>query len=103
VSEVCRVRVELPQHLRTLARVSGEVVVEVPGQPTIGSLLDALEARHPVLCGAIRDHETLRRRPFVRYFACAEDLSHEPAVTPLPQAVLEGKEPFLIIGAIAGG
>jgi molybdopterin synthase sulfur carrier subunit len=103
VNAVCRVRVELPAHLRTLARVNGEVVVEVPGQPTIGSLLDALEASYPVLCGAIRDHETLRRRPFVRYFACAEDLSHDPATTLLPQAIVEGKEPFLVIGAIAGG
>jgi len=103
VNAVCRVRVELPQHLRTLARVTGEVVVEVPSQPTIGSLLDALEACYPVLCGAIRDHETLRRRPFVRYFACAEDLSHDPATTLLPQAVIEGKEAFLVVGAIAGG
>lgn len=103
MNAVRRVRVELPQHLRTLARVDREVVVEVPGQPTIGSLLDALEARYPVLCGAIRDHETLCRRPFVRYFACAEDFSHEPTATPLPQAIVEGKEAFLIIGAIAGG
>jgi hypothetical protein len=103
VSAVCRIRVELPQHLRTLARVRGEVIVEVPGQPTIGSLLDALEGSYPVLCGAIRDHDTLRRRPFVRYFACAEDLSHDPATTLLPQAVVDGKEPFLVVGAIAGG
>src|SRR6202035_5447578 len=100
---VRRVRVELPPHLRTLAQVNREVVVEVPGEPTIGSLLDALEASYPVLCGAIRDHGTLRRRPFVRYFACAEDLSHDPATTPLPQAVIEGKEAFLVVGAIAGG
>jgi molybdopterin synthase sulfur carrier subunit len=103
VNAVRRVRVELPPHLRTLAQVNREVVVEVPGEPTIGSLLDALEASYPVLCGAIRDHGTLRRRPFVRYFACAEDLSHDPATTPLPQAIVEGKEAFLVVGAIAGG
>jgi molybdopterin synthase sulfur carrier subunit len=103
VTAVRRVRVELPQHLRTLARVKGEVVVEVAGQPTIGSLLDALEEQYPVLCGAIRDHDTLQRRPFVRYFACAEDLSHDPPTGLLPQAVVEGKEAFLVIGAIAGG
>jgi sulfur-carrier protein len=103
VNAVRRVRVELPPHLRTLAQVNREVVVEVPGEPTIGSLLDALEASYPVLCGAIRDHGTSRRRPFVRYFACAEDLSHDPATTPLPQAIVEGKEAFLVVGAIAGG
>lgn len=98
-----RVRVELPQHLRTLARVNGEVVVEVVTQPTIGTLLDALEEQYPVLCGTIRDHESLRRRPFVRYFACGEDLSHDPAATLLPPSVADGKEAFLVIGAIAGG
>ena len=100
---VCTVRVELPAHLRTLARVNREVVVEVTGEPTIGALLDALERQYPVLCGAIRDHETMRRRAFVRYFACAEDLSHQPPETTLPEAVVAGKEPFLVVGAVAGG
>jgi sulfur-carrier protein len=98
------IRVVLPAHLRTLAKVDGEVQLEV-GQPaTIASALDALEARYPVLEGAIRDHVSHKRRAFVRYFACQEDLSHEPpAETALPEEVLAGKEPFLIIGAIAGG
>jgi hypothetical protein len=97
------IRVTLPQHLRTLARVEGEVQLEVEGPATVGAILDALEARYPVLRGAIRDHGTLRRRAFVRFFACEEDLSLEPPDTPLPQAVIEGKEPFMVIGAIAGG
>ena len=97
------IRVVLPQHLRTLARVEGEVAVTVEGPATIASLLDAVEARFPVLRGTIRDHETRRRRPFVRFFACQEDLSHEPAETALPDEVLKGEEPFLIVGAMAGG
>ena len=97
------IRVLLPVHLRTLARVDGEVQLPIQGQPTLGSVLDALEAAYPVLRGTMRDHVTLRRRPFVRFFACEEDLSHEPPDTPLPQAVVTGAEPFLIIGAIAGG
>ncbi|MGB8889110.1 MAG: MoaD/ThiS family protein [Candidatus Korobacteraceae bacterium] len=97
------IRVELPQHLRTLAQVSGEVILEVEGRVTQRSVLDALEARYPTLCGTIRDHVTKQRRPFLRFFACAEDLSHEPPDAPLPEAVASGAEPFLIIGAIAGG
>jgi molybdopterin synthase sulfur carrier subunit len=97
------IRVELPAHLRTLARVSGEVKLEVEGQITQRSVLDALEARYPVLCGAIRDHVTQQRRPFLRFFACQEDLSHELPDVPLPDKVASGEEPLLIIGAIAGG
>jgi hypothetical protein len=97
------IRVVLPQHLQTLARVGGEVEVQVPGPATQRAVLDALESSYPVLCGTIRDHVTLRRRPFVRFFACAEDVSHDPPDTPLPAAVAEGKEPFLIVGALAGG
>ena len=97
------IRVVLPAHLRTLARVEGEVKVEVEGPPTIRSVLDALEAGHPVLRGAIRDHVTGQRRPFVRFFACEQDLSHDPVDTPLPEAVATAAEPFLIVGAIAGG
>ena len=97
------IRVVLPSHLRTLARVDGEVELEVPGQVTQGSVLDALEARYPVLQGAIRDHDTRERRAFLRFFACEEDLSHEPPDAPLPDAVASGKEPFIVIGAIAGG
>ena len=97
------IRVVLPAHLRILAKAPGEVAVEVTGPATIGSVLDAVEAQFPVLEGAIRDHGTLRRRPFVRFFVCEEDWSHEPADTPLPEAVTSGKEPFLVIGAIAGG
>jgi hypothetical protein len=93
----------LPFHLRNLARVNGEVELELAAPVTIGAVLDALEARHPVLCGTIRDHGTLKRRPFVRYFACKEDLSLEPLATPLPDAVVNGEEPFLIVGAMAGG
>jgi len=97
------IRVVLPQHLQTLARVGGEVEVQVPGPATQRAVLDALESSYPVLCGTIRDHVTLRRRPFVRFFACAEDVSHDPPDTPLPAPVAEGKEPFLIVGALAGG
>ncbi len=97
------IRVELPAHLRTLARVDREVQLEVEGAATQRSVLDALEARYPVLRGAIRDHVTQQRRPFLRFFACQEDLSHEPPDAPLPEEVTSGKEPFLIIGAIAGG
>ena len=97
------IRVVLPVHLRTLARVGGELKLAVPDQLTLGSVLEALEAAYPVLRGTIRDHVTLRRRPFVRFFACEEDLSLLPPDTPLPPAVVNGAEPFLIIGAIAGG
>jgi hypothetical protein len=97
------IRVELPQHLRTLAHVGREVELEVAGQVTQRSVLDALEARYPMLQGTIRDHVTQQRRPFLRFFACEDDLSHESPDAPLPEAVVSGKEPFLIIGAIAGG
>ena len=97
------IRVVLPAHLRTLARLEGEVQVEVEGRATVGSVLDALEARYPMLMGTLRDHVTLQRRPYVRFFACQEDLSHDGPDTPLPDAVKTGSEPFLIIGAIAGG
>jgi sulfur-carrier protein len=97
------VRVELPQHLRTLARVGTEVGVEVDGPVTIGAVVDALERAYPVLCGTIRDHVTRQRRPFLRFFACEEDWSHEPADRVLPARVAEGQEPFLIVGAVSGG
>lgn len=97
------IRIVLPSHLRALARVSGEVELDVPAPVTQRRVLDALEARHPVLRGAIRDHATLKRRAFVRYFACEQDLSHESADAPLPVEVVEGREPFMIVGAIAGG
>ena len=97
------IRVVLPPHLRTLIKVRGDVELEVDGKLTLRAVLDALEARYPVLCGTIRDHDTKQRRPFLRFFACAEDLSHDPPDTPLPEAVVSGVEPFLIIGAIAGG
>jgi len=97
------IRVELPQHLRTLAHVGREVELEVEGAVTQRSVLDALEARYPMLRGTIRDHGTQQRRAFLRFFACEEDLSHEPPDSPLPDAVASGKEAFLIIGAIAGG
>ena len=97
------IRVVLPPHLRTLAQVDGDVELDVQGQITQRSVLDALEARYPVLCGTIRDHVTQERRPFLRFFACEEDLSHESPDAPLPAAVASGKEPYFIIGAIAGG
>jgi molybdopterin synthase sulfur carrier subunit len=97
------IRVVLPAHLRTLAKVSGEVQLDVVGPVTQRSVLDALEARYPMLCGTIRDHVTRQRRPFVRFFACEEDLSHDPPDAPLPDAVASGAEPFLLVGAIAGG
>jgi hypothetical protein len=93
----------LPAHLRTLARVGGDVMLKIEGQATQRSVLDALEARYPMLRGTLRDHVTQQRRPFVRFFACEEDLSHEPPDAPLPEAVASGAEPFLIVGAIAGG
>ena len=97
------IRVELPQHLRTLACVGPEIAVDVAGEPTIEHLLDALEARYPMLCGTIRDRVTLRRRPFVRFYACSEDWSHEPHDTSLPRAIANGAEPFLVVGAMSGG
>jgi sulfur-carrier protein len=97
------IRVVLPPHLRTLARVDGEVELEIKGAATQGSVLDALEVRYPMLRGTIRDHVTRRRRPMVRFFVCGEDLSHESPDAPLPDAIAKGAEPFLIIGAIAGG
>ena len=97
------IRVVLPTHLRTLAKVEGEVRLEIEGPVTQSTVLDALEARYPVLQGAIRDHVTKKRRPFIRFFACEEDLSHEPPDAPLPDTVVKGAEPFLVVGAIAGG
>jgi sulfur-carrier protein len=97
------IRVVLPAHLRTLAHVKGEVRLEAGAKPTVASVLDALEKTYPMLRGTIRDHVTLRRRAFVRFYACEEDLSHEPQDMPLPRAVAEGQEPFLVIGAMAGG
>jgi hypothetical protein len=97
------IRVVLPWHLRNLARVEAEVMVAVAGQVTQRSVLDALEEAYPVLRGTIRDHDTSKRRPFLRFFACEEDLSHESPDAPLPDAVAKGREPFLVVGAIAGG
>ena len=97
------IRVVLPAHLRTLARVEGEVKLDIQGQVTQRSVLDALEAQYPMLRGTLRDHVTQQRRPFVRFFAGEEDLSHEPPDAPLPDAVAKGDEPFLVVGAIAGG
>ncbi len=97
------IRIVLPPHLRTLARVQGDVELALEGRPTLRSVLDALEDRYPMLRGTIRDHVTLQRRPFLRFVACEQDLSHEPPDTPLPEAVASGAEPLLIIGAIAGG
>jgi sulfur-carrier protein len=97
------IRVMLPPHLRTLARVGSELQLEMNTQPTQRSVLDALETAYPMLCGTIRDHVTQQRRPFLRFFACGEDLSHESPDTPLPDAVVSGAEPLLIVGAIAGG
>ena len=97
------IRVTFPAHLRKLAQVDGEVRLEVEGRVTQRAVLDALEARYPMLRGTIRDHVTQRRRPFVRFFACGQDLSHEPPDAPLPDAVARGAEPFLVVGALAGG
>jgi hypothetical protein len=97
------IRVELPAHLRTLARVDGEVTLDVEGRVTQRSVLNAIEARYPVLRGTIRDQVTEQRRPFVRFFACQEDLSHDSPDAPLPDAVARGSEPFLIVGAMSGG
>jgi len=97
------IRILLPQHLRALAHVGSEVTLEVDGPVTVRSVLDALEARYPMLRGAIRDHDTLQRRAFLRFFACEQDLSHEPTDTPLPDKVASGAEPLIVIGAIAGG
>jgi sulfur-carrier protein len=97
------IRVLLPYHLRTLARVDGEVLLEVESPPTLGGVLDALEACYPVLRGTIRDQTTGQRRPFVRFFACKEDLSHYPPDSAIPEAVVSGEEPFMVVGAIAGG
>jgi hypothetical protein len=98
-----RLRVVLPEHLRTLADVRGEVLLDVPGRPTIGAVLAALEHRHPVLRGTILEHATRRRRAFVRFFADGRDLSHVPMETDLPEAVTRGAEPFVVVGAMAGG
>jgi sulfur-carrier protein len=98
-----KIRVILPPHLRGLAHVKGEINLDVAGAPTVRSVLDALEASYPMLTGTIRDHVTHERRPFLRFFACEEDLSHQSPDTPLPEAVVSGKEPLLILGAIAGG
>jgi molybdopterin synthase sulfur carrier subunit len=97
------IRVTLPYHLRNLAKVDAEVSLDVDGEVTQRAILDALEARFPVLCGTIRDHDTLARRPFLRYFACNEDVSLEPPDAPLPAAVASGAEPFMVVGSIAGG
>jgi len=97
------IRVVLPYHLRNLARVEGEVQIEVENPVTLGAVLDSLEAQYPVLRGTVRDHGTLKRRPFVRFFACKEDMSNDPPETVLPGAVRSGEEPFLIVGAMAGG
>ena len=97
------IRVVLPAHLRTLAQVKGDVMLEVHGDVTQRSILDALEASYPMLRGTIRDHVAGERRPMLRFFACGEDVTHEPADAPLPQAIVSGAEPFYIIGAIAGG
>jgi molybdopterin synthase sulfur carrier subunit len=97
------VRVQIPYHLRNLAKVEGEIALEVAEPVTIRSVLDALERRYPMLCGTIREHDTLKRRAFLRFFACEEDLSHQSPDVELPEAIASGKEPFLIIGAIAGG
>ncbi len=97
------IRVVLPAHLRSLARVNGEVMLNIEGQSTQRSVLDALEAGYPALRGTLRDHVTQQRRPFVRFFACGQDLSHESPDAPLPEPVVAGAEPFLVVGAIAGG
>lgn len=103
MTAIVTIRVVLPAHLRNLARVGVEVTLEVAAPATIASTLDALESHYPVLRGTIRDHDTLQRRPFIRYFACQEDLSHQDPNKPLPDAVLTASEPFIVLGAIAGG
>lgn len=103
MAETRTIRVQIPYHLRTLAKVDGEVDVQVDGPVTIGAVLDSLEMKYPVLRGTIRDHVTKKRRPFIRFFVCSEDLSHEPQDHVLPDAIASGAEPFLIVGAIAGG
>jgi hypothetical protein len=100
---VHNVRVQIPYHLRNLARVDGEIALDVVSPVTLRSVLDALESRYPMLCGTIREHDTLKRRPFLRFFACEEDWTHQSPDAPLPEDVVSGKEPLLIIGAIAGG
>ena len=97
------IRVVLPHHLRTLAQVGKEVELAIDEPPTLGSTLDALEARYPMLRGTIRDHVTHQRRPFIRFFACGQDLSHQPLDTPLPASIITGAEPFRVVGAMAGG
>jgi len=97
------IRIALPFHLRNLAKVTGDVELEIEGRATLNSVLDALEARFPMLRGTIRDHATRQRRPFLRFFACSEDLSHESPDAPLPEAVVSGAEPLIVLGAIAGG
>jgi len=97
------IRIVLPPHLRTLAHVGSEVTLDIEGPVTLQSALDALETRYPMLRGTIRDHNTLQRRPFLRFFACEQDLSHEPPDTPLPSAIVSGAEPLIVLGAIAGG
>jgi hypothetical protein len=97
------IRVVIPQHLRTLAHVDGELELDVPAPVTQRRVLDALEAKYPMLSGTIRDHQTQQRRPYLRFFACQEDVSFEPPDAPLPEEVVSGKEPFLIVGAVAGG
>lgn len=97
------IRVSLPTHLKTLAHVSGEITVDVQGEVTQRSVIDAVEAKYPMLCGTIRDHVTKKRRAFIRFYACEEDLSNEPMDAPLPDAVASGTEPYLVVGAMAGG
>jgi len=97
------IRVVLPYHLRTLAKVGDEVQLDIDGPATLGGVLDALETRYPVLRGTIRDHGSLRRRAFIRFFACKEDMSHDPPETPLPDSVISGEEPLMVVGAMAGG
>ena len=97
------IRIILPHHLRTLAKIGDEVIVDLNGSPTVASVLNALETKYPMLRGTIREHGTLKRRPMVRFFACGEDVSHQSPDTPLPEAIAKGNEPLLIIGAIAGG
>jgi sulfur-carrier protein len=101
--DTAAIRVQLPYHLRTLAHIEGELSLVVPPPITIRAVLDSLETRFPMLAGTIREHDTLKRRPFLRFFACEEDISLQPPETPLPAPIAEGREPFLIIGAIAGG